>query len=85
MFKRKSLASFMEVIHATGKYSTMSKCESENIASVHSDLTTNGAWINKFGNKFVTFSRRIHGILVTLNGHLERGLPKDESSAKTIR
>ena len=63
----------------------MSKCESENIATVHSDLITNGAWINKFGTKFVTFSRRIHRILVTLNGHLERSLPNDEASAKTIR
>ena len=63
----------------------MSKCESENIATVHSDLITNGAWINKFGTKFVTFSRRIRRILVTLNGHLERSLPNDEASAKTIR
>ncbi len=63
----------------------MSECERENLASVHSDLITNGAWINKFGNKFVTFLRRIQRILVILNAHLESGLPKDESSAKTIR
>ncbi len=63
----------------------MSKCESENIASVHSDLITNGAWINKIGTKFVTFSRRIQRILVTLNGHLERSLPKDEFSDRTMR
>ena len=63
----------------------MSECECENLASVPSDLITNGAWINKFGNKFVTFSRRIQRILVILNAHLESGLPNDESSDKTIR
>ena len=85
LFKRKIMASYVAAFHSTKRESTMSECECENLASVPSDLVTNGAWINKFGNKFVTFSRRIQRILVTLNGHLERSLPKDEFSDRTMR